>query len=1204
MALPSFNYSFFLLVLFFSLGPLPNAGYQLQGSLTWERVGALPHFIAKDGGAEDVYNGACGKNTPAYRSNSNCGKLSNAVPENTLTTDPNEQIRVVHLVLDLVLDRDIIEQTTSAGSLLISLGRRLVQGDAVQLGYFCTDTQQVGCTPGDGCACEYPTHTVMHVDDDNGLVYTRYTKIVSYSVGFASVRAGYNHTLDGGYYVNCFDPTVGTNQDADGNVIKDPCYCMTKECNIGVEAGYRYPEWTLLTTVNFIAASQPFLNGVTPNTNHHAPRLDFVPVVYVPWLLTDQNATFLLSGVDEDGETQVVWEVDGSDTVLSVTPSGELSIAPMTAIKSTVATYHYFIRLKATDPVEQPGNPTALVSSYIQFWVSPCARGAAEPVPVFQVPNGVRIDSVGVIAPVYVHNRGPTCAIGGVISVHQDSTSCANAGGAWHARWFTEPARTVTCYVKQACNVTVSAVLLDMTANTFCRWNDASVVGTLCSDLVRSGEVLDFQTGQIEATGEHLVSVTEGNPAAVDILAFQGRADRGMELPYEYDIGRKEVACFQSKASSMDCPSLPHCVTFVVKGSIPQVVLPDAPLECPTSPTPDPSAYLNNECPDLYLCWQSSTVSQLTFDAFDEDAGETLNIQIDSVTTLDNNNSRTEGYSMNLIDLSALHFPGRVLPTPAGYCQERTLDPYATSRAVRSWAPASIQATCNAAMMTITVDLDFAPTSRSPLLVAENALGQRYVEFGGDRLVCFTVSDNQPLVWGRGLVNSYSRCHVVRLRGPPIFISGPETLTSDTPFASFDSQGLAVNPTTLLARIATPIEFTFRARDPNPEDRVTILFLTDPGLPNGAVLTEQQCVDSGVVSNIQSNGIPVTFERCPAGSDTLCPTISSACREAFRKVRWSPMEGEEGLVFEVCAVARDDRGVCATAHYRQNPGCNAATLVNEGPPCTLPSVLGASDRSVDGGFYGPEHCVKIQVVSPMPVWDPESVPTEAGAERLGHVGCQVRWMVAAEEQNNYTMRVELVDGYSLPDGAVLEDIQEGSRTQKDVVWTPVRGQEGSEFTTCFRAYAVVPGGSGDAMKQEDGRYELTHRCVTVRVRRCKYCVGPEDTLLVKMKELTLDMNWLRLWAANGNEDGDDLTSTIEDPGLLTTGLLDGVQNGQVVNIGPVYKLQNGESLMQVAARFRTTVRSLLELNPDIADENTVQVGQELCLIPCTTSMPV
>lgn len=32
-------------------------------------------------------------------------------------------------------------------------------------------------------------------------------------------------------------------------------------------------------------------------------------------------------------------------------------------------------------------------------------------------------------------------------------------------------------------------------------------------------------------------------------------------------------------------------------------------------------------------------------------------------------------------------------------------------------------------------------------------------------------------------------------------------------------------------------------------------------------------------------------------------------------------------------------------------------------------------------------------------------------------------MVAAEEQNNYTMRVELVDGYSLPDGAVLEDIQ-------------------------------------------------------------------------------------------------------------------------------------------------------------------------------------
>jgi hypothetical protein len=145
-------------------------------------------------------------------------------------------------------------------------------------------------------------------------------------------------------------------------------------------------------------------------------------------------------------------------------------------------------------------------------------------------------------------------------------------------------------------------------------------------------------------------------------------------------------------------------------------------------------------------------------------------------------------------------------------------------------------------------------------------------------------------------------------------------------------------------------------------------------------------------------------------------------------------------------------------------------------------------------------------------------------------------MVAAIERNNYTMKVEVMDGNELlPPGAVLEDIAEGVRTQKDLVWTPVRGMEGSQYTTCFRAYAVVPGGSGEPMILADGTRELPPRCVHVRVRRCKYCVGPEDTLLVKMKELTMDMNWLRLWAANGNDDGDELTQTIDDPGLLTTG---------------------------------------------------------------------
>ena len=64
-------------------------------------------------------------------------------------------------------------------------------------------------------------------------------------------------------------------------------------------------------------------------------------------------------------------------------------------------------------------------------------------------------------------------------------------------------------------------------------------------------------------------------------------------------------------------------------------------------------------------------------------------------------------------------------------------------------------------------------------------------------------------------------------------------------------------------------------------------------------------------------------------------------------------------------------------------------------------------------------------------------------------------------------------------------------------------------------------------------------------------------------------------------------------------MLDGVQNGQLLNIGPIYKFQLGDTMMGIAGRFRTTIKSLLDLNPDILNPGTVQPGQEVCLVPCT-----
>ncbi len=127
-----------------------------------------------------------------------------------------------------------------------------------------------------------------------------------------------------------------------------------------------------------------------------------------------------------------------------------------------------------------------------------------------------------------------------------------------------------------------------------------------------------------------------------------------------------------------------------------------------------------------------------------------------------------------------------------------------------------------------------------------------------------------------------------------------------------------------------------------------------------------------------------------------------------------------------------------------------------------------------------------------------------------------------------------------------------------------------------------------------------------------------------MQEFALDSNWLRLWALNGNEDpnSEDATSAnagtggargvaISNPDLIRTNT--GMQK---LYVGVTYKIRGtqegdkirGETLLGIAARFRTTVKSILSMNFDDNLHNKSAVpmtgelppGQEVCLIPCST----
>ena len=113
-----------------------------------------------------------------------------------------------------------------------------------------------------------------------------------------------------------------------------------------------------------------------------------------------------------------------------------------------------------------------------------------------------------------------------------------------------------------------------------------------------------------------------------------------------------------------------------------------------------------------------------------------------------------------------------------------------------------------------------------------------------------------------------------------------------------------------------------------------------------------------------------------------------------------------------------------------------------------------------------------------------------------------------------------------------------------------------------------------------------------------------------MQDLALDFNWLRLWAANGNEDGDADTTTVNHPDDLMK-----TTRQHIINIGSVYTVEPGDSLALLAVKFQTTVKQILSLNPDVGptgpspeasttelfgpDHYNIQVGQPLCIVPCT-----
>lgn len=349
------------------------------------------------------------------------------------------------------------------------------------------------------------------------------------------------------------------------------------------------------------------------------------------------------------------------------------------------------------------------------------------------------------------------------------------------------------------------------------------------------------------------------------------------------------------------------------------------------------------------------------------------------------------------------------------------------------------------------------------------------------------------------------------------------------------------------AKVCDEISFAVTASDQNSDvdEDVTIFVLADPGLPNGAVVGDNVCPPPSVVGTV---------------------TTKVRCNPVSRTFSWTPAKTQEGKVYKVCFSARDNKNNCQYGGYYSE----------------------ASDNP----------CVEVYVVPPMPVWQATTPAQDAALN--AYVGCTHKHTVkCADAQTTvaaYSMQVGFTSANPGPRGSSLSACPESGVCSKDFTWKPSRGQEGATYKVCYDCSDL---GCNKVLHDFNNQRSLapmvsaSQRCVHLNVMRCRYCAQEGDTLAYITKYYHLNTNWLRLWNSNGKEMGDSSKSMIGNPDTI-------LPSSTVLNVGPIYKVQAGDTLQALASRFRTTVKKLMSVNPDVGSVGTdLQAGQELCVMPCT-----
>jgi hypothetical protein len=185
------------------------------------------------------------------------------------------------------------------------------------------------------------------------------------------------------------------------------------------------------------------------------------------------------------------------------------------------------------------------------------------------------------------------------------------------------------------------------------------------------------------------------------------------------------------------------------------------------------------------------------------------------------------------------------------------------------------------------------------------------------------------------------------------------------------------------------------------------------------------------------------------------------------------------------------------------------------------------------------------------------------------------------------------------DTASLTQTQVGSNangwlSRAEYTWTPMWGTEGRRLLKCFEGVTSAGESSSNMLSNlvVDGQRTRTHApsfCVVFDVQRCSYCIPHKATMKSLSAHYFLNADWLRIYNSN---------PLVPNPDVLISGV-------DQVHAGPLYTAQRGDTLLSIAAMAKTTVKTILQVNSDLAVSNSedLKPGQPICLLLCS-AMPV